>query len=126
MNEFGGINVWKEHRFNGKYKSYVPPGENSYSGPCLRNSLFQAGIYTDLPHWTRREDVEAICGDLGLKCFSGAGTPVTLNKKGKYIIGYIVDREKRVGHFEYTTDIEKTLKHIDQRNTFAFIKIPQR
>lgn len=47
------MTTWKNYEFNGKYQSVIPEGETRFSGPCFRNALFEAGIFTDLPHWTR-------------------------------------------------------------------------
>ncbi|MBI5151770.1 MAG: hypothetical protein HZA34_04340 [Candidatus Pacebacteria bacterium] len=120
--------IWKEHNFSKKYESVIPDGETPYSGPCLRNALFQAGVFTDLPHWTRAEDIESICQELNFPCFTGEGKKITLSKKGRYVVGYIVDHSNsnlRIGHYEYTTDIQSLLKQVAPKNVFVYIEIPK-
>lgn len=119
--------IWKEHSFNGKYIQTIPEGETNLTGPCLRNALFQAGIFTDLPHWTRGEDIESICGELGLICMTGEGKKVTLSKKAKYVVGFVTDGASpslRLGHYEYTEDIQSFLKRVNAKSVFAYIEIP--
>lgn len=124
---YKSLAIWKEYEFNGKYGSVVPEGESSLTGPCLRNALFQAGIFTDLPHWTRGEDIESICRDLGLTCLTGEGKKVTLSKKAKYVVGFVTggtNPSLRVGHYEYTENIQSFLKRVNAKNVFAYIEIP--
>jgi hypothetical protein len=122
MGERGRIEIWKEYEFKGKYPSVVPPGESKFSGPCLRNRLLEAGIFTDLPHWTRSEDTKAICDDLGLRCHTRGSA--SFPKNGEYIIGRYEGPDK--GHFERTTNLEETLKSLGPDDIFAIIEIPSR
>ena len=125
MAETESVEIWKTHDFNGKYKSApTPPGETIFSGMCLRQSLFKAGIFTDLPAWTRDADVPGICADLELPVVTGG--QATIKVDHHYIVGYVVDQKqaKAVGHFEYVTQPEVRIKQLDPKDIFAIIEIP--
>lgn len=58
----------------------------------------------------------------------GKGVEFSVPRKGKYIVGYFIPGENnglRVGHLEYTENIEELLERVGYQKTFAIIVIPK-
>lgn len=125
MGEF--MVIRKSRYFKDRFETDTPEKRSKASGPCLRVALFQAGYDTDLPAWISSEHLPEICAELGLNLLTDKGGEVSLLDGEPYIIGYETGRDPKqpIGHYVFTIQISEIFKHIDQKDIFAIIEIPQ-
>jgi len=121
----------KDHEFGeGRFSTLIPEGETKYSGPCLRNALFQAGIFTDIPPWVDKKHVPEICAELGLKLHAlDGGGEVRVPREGKYIVLEVVDASRKppIAHYSLTENIGEAITRIGQEGheIIQIIELPQ-
>jgi hypothetical protein len=127
-------NIWKTHKFRGEFGTDKPTGHSRSSGPCFREALLKGGIDTDLPFWIDGEHLPEICERLGLDLVTGKGGSASVARGEPYIVGYVTSehaldmasgRQKRMGHFRFTTDIVELLIQKAGYEIFAIISIPR-
>ena len=113
----------KKIRLTGEYKSGV--GEAGL-GDCVKEALQEAGYdIENMLKWARIEDMEQICGEIGLKWHGKTGN-ITIDKNQPVIA--IFETRQNKAHAEFVNDLGPLLmlNQLLRRRFLGIIEFPKK